>query len=333
MTLPAAAESATPSPVEAAALATAIHTRPIPRQTSRRIAVILSAVLAVWASLAVARWYFSAPQRTIDRYFDALADRDFSAAIAQLDRDRVPESDLLGPEALRDPGYSPPRDVHIEEIVGGTNEKKATVSFQLGGDRRTITLDLQRADTTVFWLYHPWRIATVTTLSFAAKRDVTISGVPIHATDGTVNVPALIGQYTIHVPNNPLFKDPSTPIYAGIGRISEVTLSLQDGVESEVSGQIATRIEECTRSHESQPGGGCPFSTYASGYTGRWTVDRQPVIEVTSESDVARVETVEPGHATFSYSDGYDTYESESDIDVSGTVTVSNGELVVELDE
>jgi len=69
--------------------------------------------------------------------------------------------------------------------------------------------------------------------------------------------------------------------------------------------------------------------SYPPDYSGRWSIDLQPTIQLTSEMDVVRVTTDQPGHATFSGEDYFgDPVEQGSEISVDGTVTVSNGRIV-----
>jgi len=328
MVLPVIARLGAPLPgaVEARALTTAIHTQPISRRTRQRIVVILGGVLAVWAFLVVARWHYSAPERTVDRYFDALLDRDFGAAMAQF-ADR-PQSPLLAPFILRDPGYSPPIDVRIEEIVGG-EEKTATVSVRLGDTRHTAKLALTKADTVTFWLYHPWRITTVDTLDLdSGTSDVTVAGVPLHGTDSGLSVPALIGQYKVHVPADPLFEDPSAAVYVGTGDTWTVRLSVKDSAEGEIRRRIHAWLADWARSEEPQPTG-CPFQSTYSYTTGKWALDEDPMISVQPESGEVRVATVQQGQATFTevYSDGSEGEPEQVSFSVSGTVAVIDGEV------
>jgi hypothetical protein len=142
---------APPGTVEAEALAIAIHTHPMPRKTGRRIAVIIGGMLVIWAFLAFARWYYGAPERVIDKYFDALGNRNFDSAVAQMAAGTPPrQSALMAPAVLRNAGYTPPMDVQIESVNQQEGRTTAEVSFLLGDTRHTVYIDLERSETSAF---------------------------------------------------------------------------------------------------------------------------------------------------------------------------------------
>jgi hypothetical protein len=319
--------------VEAEALAIAIHTHPISRKMGRLIVVIIGGTLAIWAFLVFARWYYGAPERAIDKYFDALSNRDFNAAVAHITASQ--QSALMTQAVLRDPGYTPLMDVQIES-VDHQEEYKATagVSFRQGNTRRAVSIHLVRSGASVFGLYYPWKINGVDPLKLElhGTSDVTVAGVHLHRTADGLSVPALMGQYTVHVPNSPLFEDLRIAVYPDGEKSWMVEPLIKEIAQGEIRGQIKAYIAGCARRTEATPKG-CPFfSMELSGENGRWTVDKEPTILFQYDEAGqlhATTSEAEKGLATFSYEEFYYGPVSHPvEFSVSGPVSVAGGRII-----
>jgi hypothetical protein len=318
--------------VEAEALAIAIHTHPISRKKGRIIVVIIGGTLAIWAFLVFARWYYSTPERVIDKYFDALGNRDFNAAVAHITA--AQQSALMTQAALRDPEYTPPMDMQIESLDQEGYKATAGVSFSLGNTRHTVSIHLVQSGASVFGLYYPWKIDGVQTLNLKihGTSDVTVAGVHLHRTADSLSVPALIGQYTVHMPNSPLFEDPRIAVYPDSEKSWMIEPLIKEIAQGEIRSQIEAYIAECARRTEAIPSG-CPFvSMEASGENGRWTVDKEPTILFPyDEAGQLYATTSEAGKgvAIFSYEDFYyGPVSHQVEFSISGPVNVAGGRII-----
>jgi hypothetical protein len=120
---------------------------------------LVGAVALSTAGIVVVRQR-SAPERTVRAYFDALAARDADTARSLLTPGaelRIPpavtglapgaRSFLLHGDALRNSGYTPPRNVSLRTLRRSDNAVTVEATYEAGGDRLTTTMTTARDGT------------------------------------------------------------------------------------------------------------------------------------------------------------------------------------------
>jgi hypothetical protein len=308
---------------------------------------VVGALVAALGVLYLADWYFFRPAHTVEAYFDALAGRDSARALELLvPGDADQDQRLLDRAVLRSHAYAPPQGVRLESVEsleGDDNSVIAQVSFTLGGQRRTMALELRRDEHAVAGVFRRWRIAGgVYPVSVTAYGvDAIVAGgvnVPFAEGSDSVQLAALPGDYSVVLPDQPLLTAPEAHVYAGDEAGSAVAIepTIRPGVEEEVDRQVRATIDECAAQTTLSPPD-CPFQSYAFSEVRnvRWKITEYPVLRL-GISQFQRgqvvVETAQSGQAdvTGSVDDGFGgkyAYQDEVAISISGTVTASGGTI------
>ncbi|MDO3704722.1 M48 family metalloprotease [Micromonospora sp. C28SCA-DRY-2] len=296
------------------------------------------------AGLGVVQWAFFRPQAAVDGYFSALADRDVDAALDWLtpeERTTVADRKLLA-DVLRADGYQPPTDVEITGLERDEDRATATVSYRLGGERRTGTLALRRETSATAGLFHGWRVLDgLTPLDVPPGRTgLALNGVPIPATGeggGVLALPA--GGYTATGPGSALSEVPPEPVQVGPGQPQAVPLGLNPVVKPAATTAAEERVraylDECAKKAVAAPEG-CPFRYYGDGVRKiTWQVLDYPRISVElTGPDTARVTTPYEGRGRIratgtstGYFGGTTPFTDEQELVVDGVLTATGDSL------
>jgi hypothetical protein len=329
-----------------------------PRRPGARTYLVLGLVAAVIVGLCGAGYVTQSlmfgPEAAVNGYFDALADRDAKAALGYLvpqyaSGDNV-DRKLLSDAALKGKGYAPPSDVTIKRVEdikipeygtpGGTKQKRAELSFTIGGRTYQTTLVLQRDEQTSYGLFHRWRVlGGLSTLTVDAPygSPLMINGISSPsrtASDGSAPTRlAFPGRYPVALADNPLLEAEGTTVDVGPegGRVT-MDVRLKDSAQEEAQRQVKAYLDECAESTELEPQG-CPFSVYSYGTVTdvKWTIEKYPpvIVDLASEGFVSvYTDSYEYGVAkvTGKY-DGH-TFSQEVTFQVSGTVSAFKDDIV-----
>lgn len=310
---------------------------------------VFGLVVAVLGALYLADWYFYRPAQTVRAYFAALADGDAGAAQRLTVGDGTePGVRTLDAATLRSDGYAPPRNVRIDKLDKGDSDDDASarVSFDLGGRRQTMLLQLRRDDDAVAGVFHRWRIVGGT-----YRMDVTAYGVdsvliagqqiPFPEDQNSVSVAALPGDYTVALPQQPLLTADPLHAYVGGSDLGAASLDLvptiRDEAVQEVDRQVRAHLDECARSTSLSPPT-CPFGsyTYYEVRNVHWRIVDYPLytVELSQyQPGSLVVNTTERGSAEVTGTEvssfGGSTYPYRDTVSfsVSGTVTASGGSV------
>jgi hypothetical protein len=322
-----------------------------PRSYRRHVlvgAVVVGAVVVALCAVQAVEWLFFRPQHTVSAYFDALAARDAAAAGRLLDDggDDGVIAAVLGPEALTSDGYTPPADVRIRGVQTSDDTAFVEVSFELGGERRDLTLHLRRDARRMAGLFDRWRILDgryKVSVRAPGLDTVVIAGVPVRFPEGAheVTVAAFPGAYSVALPEHPLFTAAEATLYAGVvsedpDPTVEIIPAIAPAARDEIERQVRAHLDTCAESTELAPEN-CPFfvfSFFRDVQSVRWQIDRYPTISVDVDAGGRRafVRTITRGLAVAVWEevtwDGR-TVENTDEVafSVSGVVTVSGGTL------
>lgn len=321
-----------------------------PRSYRRHVLVgviVVGAVVVALCAVQAVEWLFFRPQHTVSAYFDALAARDAAAAGRLLDDggDDGVAAAVLGPEALTSDGYTPPADVRIRGVQTSDDIAYVEVSFELGGERRDLTLHLRRDGRRIAGLFDRWRILDgryPVSVRAPGLDAVVVAGVPVPFPEGAheVTVAAFPGAYSVALPEHPLFTAAEATLYAP-GVVSEdfdptveIIPAITPTGRDEVERQVRAYLDACADRTELAPED-CPFSmfTYGDVRSVRWQIDRYPTISVAVDArgrGAFVVETITRGFAVAVWEEvAWDgsavEHTDEVAFSVSGIVTVSGG--------
>jgi hypothetical protein len=305
---------------------------------------IFGMLVALVSAVKVVENQFFQPEHTVISFFDALGNRDATAARNLL----LPPTDeeysqaLLQPAALKSAGYSPPTAARVEQTDSKDDRATVRVSFSLNGRRHALILDLRRDDHATAGLFHRWRIAGgvyPVSVSAAGVDSILAAGAPIPFTVGTstLTLAAYPGGYQVTLPDQPLWEAAPTVAYAGItDGVSDpgaVTLepTIKSGVRTTIDQQVRSYLDDCAKSTTLAPDN-CPFSKYSYYEVRdvRWTIVKYPQYAVgRSYSGQAVVTNTGDGEAdvtgqeVWSYGSGTYPYSASATFRVSGTVAVT----------
>ncbi len=303
---------------------------------------IFGMLVALVSALKLVEHYFFQPQHTVASFFDALRDRDATAARnLLLPTDEQYNQVLLQRAVLKSAGYTPPTAVRVEKTDSEEDRATVRVSFSLNGQRHMLTLDLRRDDHATAGLFHRWRIAGIVyplSVSVSGVDSVLVAGVPVPFTEdnSTVTLAAYPGGYQVTLPDQPLWEAAPAVAYAGITDVEDdpgsVTLepTIKSSVLATIDQQVRSYLEDCAKNTTLAPKK-CPFSTYSYNTVRnvQWRIVKYPeytvgrrysgqvVVTTTSygEADVTGQKEASFGSGTHPFSDT-DTFS------ISGTVAV-----------
>lgn len=310
---------------------------------------VLAVIVLSFAALYAVRLTVYSPEAVIEKYFDALADRDADAALAVIAPEQTAGGarDLLTDAVLAADGYRPPADPQIGEVSVDGRRATAEVSFTLGDERQTASVRLRRVDGFADTVLHRWRlVGGVQQLYFReAPGEVSVNGVrvPAYELDGPRTLPVLWGGYEVGVPgDDPLWDPRTTTALAGPAGTAEVTVPLaaRPEVREEVERQVRAVLDACAASTELLPPG-CPFGNarVATAEDVGWRIASYPELDMSAAPDGFGQVTM----VAASTSDGVAVvtgiqlafgdehpFTTEVPFPVSGTVTVRDGEVAFE---
>lgn len=316
------------------------------------VLAVFGALVVLVGSLKVVEHHLFSPERTVASFFDALDDRDATAAGELLLPGDGPYDDsVLRNDVLTSPGYTPPAAVRVERVESESDRATVRATFSLGGAAHQLTFDVRRDDHASAGLFRRWRIqggVHPLTVTVPGSDSVVVAGAPVPVTGlySTVTLAAYPGAYQVSLPDHPLFEAAPAVAYAGIADdetdpgavMLEPTVS--SGARATIDQRVRSYLDECAKSTTLAPEG-CPFSAYAYYAVSdvRWKIVEYPeytvspdysgqvVVTTTNEgeAEVVGEETAGLVGGTYPFTDS-DTFV------VSGTVVVA-GDTVAFLPE
>lgn len=306
----------------------------------RRLLIWLFAGAGLLALLALAEWAAApvlsqerTPAAAAERYFQALADGDATAATAMT---FDPDSDLFDSTYLIDDvlGAATERisDVKVtalnDPLVGPKH--KVEVSYTLAGERHQSSLHLKEVEPTWVFLRN-WKIHEAFATTLAVDRDsltqLTLGGEVIEG-DATY-IQLFPAVYPVALTEPDLFTADSTELVMnGVDDHDFVTINptaeLQTIVQSQVNGLVSncaaatptsTRaIEGCSLYLHLERGGDTP---------GVWKILEYPTVKLARSN---RLYFASGGSAQFTPSDG-GAPETTDEVEVNGTIVLEDGRV------
>lgn len=239
------------------------------------------------------------PQASIRSYFGALDDRD-PAAVAGV----IVEDHPYAGEAIGKDGYQPPSGFDIGRVSGDDDARTAEVSYQIGGQDFSSTVELERdPEDRVLGVFDRWKIVNpVGGLTFSGPyvAPVSVNGqaIPVRGTD---TMPVLYpGSYRVTVADNPIAT--VEPIDAAVQLSSEtraeLTAELKPSANSDLEPKIKAHVDGCIQAAQKgdyQQLDQCTFLEEVDLYGGELSVTSYPVTEVTIGEGQIQVGTTSPG--------------------------------------
>ncbi len=321
----------------------------------KRLVLIAGLVVALVAAGGTA-YAMGRPEHSgsasVQRYFDALAAGDASAAL-KLVRSPSNYSDgpLLQSKALADKADRPGRlrivrsrtDFHSQDIT----DQSVTVDYWIRGQKIRQTISTERsAPSEDYLLEDPFLGLSVDSLY---GRNLTVNGIAVPAGDGpgALNLDAFPGAYTGTARSSALLatQQEEAAISAddtGLsGSLSFDPPELADGAQAAVGREVRAKIDSCAQSTKVELDG-CPFklddySSYDDA-TVDWKVRTYPSINLEVSSGGSGEVRIDSDRGTVGYSVTYTDYDGhkqtrtgDTDFDVIGTATANGSTISLDI--
>jgi hypothetical protein len=286
---------------------------------------ILGLLLAASVPVLVLRAVFFGPDDVVRGYFSALAGRNADAAWAALAPGKLDRSvnPLLHGGALRDPGYTPPRQLTIDKLQVHAGKATANVRYEIAGAPQVATLKIVRGHATN--LLQRWHIENglhdlPVTVSY--PEGVQVAGTRLSTTGQGVRLNAFPGSYAVTLPDNPMLETDPVRIVAGSGQAAILQPRLKTSAGPEIEKQVRAYLDGCARSTDLAPKG-CPFGT-SSFYdvTGVvWKITKYPQLTMQPTADGSvDVQSTDQGQVEVS---GHSSATASPILATSGSFTVA----------
>jgi len=285
-----------------------------PRAVGRRAALLggalVVALVAAVVGIGVLPGRLATPEKAVEGFFGALADRDLDAArgyfyFSANDPNSPPDITDLTLAPLDTDGYRPPTELRVtgvnsDDVLSGyigdgyfpQDAAYAQVAF-------TWTVGAEQFKDSVFLVrpdganpYRPWRLYLMPptiSASTTSSSPPSVNGEPMLGGAEGWGLSALPGSYQVELaPSAAYTSDPQTATVA-LTEGASVTLArtIRSDVEAAVTEEVEGYLDGCTLSTDPVPED-CPF--YANSWfttipdTVTWSIDSYPTIAL-SEAD------------------------------------------------
>ena len=135
-------------PSERAADLRAVVSPPPAKKFAVAIFSTIGVLVIIAGGLVWARAVFYSPEAAVNGYISALQNRDATAALTHLGPQRgLFGDDLLQPQVVKDPGYTPPADLQIRSVQTNGDTATVTAAMRLGSETATTTTTTLHAGT------------------------------------------------------------------------------------------------------------------------------------------------------------------------------------------
>jgi hypothetical protein len=262
----------------------------LPTQPSRVNLVVLVCLvlllLLVTVPVLAIRSLFFGPDDTVRGYFDALAERDATAAWEQLDPGPVSRGEpLVSVGALAD-GYDPPAQYRLKKLDVDGDDATAQVTYTLRGAPVSDVVKLHRGRATN--LFQRWHLTDgLRPLPVAAPSAgrFKLGGATLDPGDsGDQALQGFIGQYTMTLLPNPLFAaDPVTVTSGGAGPAT-LRLRVAPSAQTAIQQQVKDYVDTCAKSTAATPPN-CPFEGNGYDEPVKYQVLSYPTLTLTVSND------------------------------------------------
>lgn len=297
--------------------------------------------------LAVRTFGSTSPEAAVRDYFTALADRDFTAAMAVVAPEVVSgQEELVDQVVLASPDYQPPTGLDVQKATIDDQTATVPVSYQVDGREFTSQLRLRRGDGWGAQLRPQWLLvdALGSLILTQAPERIVVNGQSVAGFDsrGLRTLPALPGGYQVAVSEEELWweaRTVSVAVAAQAGTEVEVPAVPSQAARDELTRQVHRRLDRCTGDSAED----CPFRERVRIPTNaedvQWEITRYPRLRITGTVEsgelVLWVETSQPGElaVTGRFSTGTGGFEAAVSITISGFARASGETLVFQSDQ
>jgi hypothetical protein len=250
---------------------------------------IVGLLLAASVPVLVARAVFFGPDDAVRGYFHALAARNADAAWAALAPGNVDRSadPLLRGDALRDPGYTPPRKLAVDKLTVHAGNAVVDIRFEVAGAPQVAAMKVVRGRATN--LLQRWHIEDglrYLPVAVSYPAGIQVAGTRLNASDQGVRVSAFPGSYAVTLPDNPLVEADPVTVVAGSGAAAVLQPRVKASAGPEIEKQVRAYLDGCARSTDLAPKG-CPFrtSSYYDVTDVAWRITRYPTLTMQPSAD------------------------------------------------
>lgn len=266
-----------------------------PRFGTRRAAVIgtfIAFLLAATVGYQVADKQLYGSEGTVRDYLQAVSRGDVSEALTYYSATRSGDRRLLTATAL--PPGKRITDVEVGEVRRQASKARVEVSYRLRGDKIEDAFTVERSGHQAV-LFHDWKISEplgLLRISSGTERPegLLVNGIDV---DELTELPALPGLYEATVPRGSLFEvsSPAAKVRSSGGSLS-LRVELSAEAKTQAQNAVVAYLRQCLAAARSlQTNCGVSSYTFAERFENvRWTLVRNPVVEVRLDSSSGRLD-------------------------------------------
>lgn len=301
------------------------------------------------------------PDKVAEKYLDALSSGDFEKA-SSIVEPTVPEGTN---DSLLDPKYAAKStekitDASVKDTQINGDKATITTSYTVGDQPYDMTLTATK-DGKQGLFFDKWTLAGPTLQTIAmdlpAIDGVTVNGEAFTPASGRTVYAVLPGSYDVATPEATYYTSAKDQVSVGFSTeetptAQEMNLAVEatDQYQTDVQKAVETKIDECAKSKDVM-NEGCPFNADARDPVAdktvkedakkdsvKYTVDRQPKVDATLDTDLAAGSflTDSAGKVSFeadSKTAGKGAWTGSQTIYPSGTVKIDGDKLSIEFYE
>ncbi|MBT0769489.1 hypothetical protein KIH74_11195 [Kineosporia sp. J2-2] len=328
---------------------------PDPRR--RPVVIVATAALAALVTAVALRVLpdqLSGPERTIERYFGALENRDLNAALGLTqirtgDDASTGHPDLGTYAPLSENGYDPPTEVKVSAVTQmqpgdarippgffptDTAIAQVQLKYQVNGQElEDQTLLVRPGGSNPFRGWQVYSAQPQITLTAGGTLTPEVNDKAAQSVSGRWQLNALPGSYTVGVADDPVFgsEPASALVRLTEGDAVDLRAVLKPELQQAVAAQVKAYVDECATSSEPAPEG-CPFSA-GSGYLVMpdelsWEVKSYPTLAYAVSDVPGILEVSTSSEGSMEARDARaDTFADQVSFSVGGTARISDGQV------